>query len=84
DYSCAWDHKALMHGRLYVTTAVLCFYSNFLGMEARINIRIEDIRSCNKGNSALIVPNAISIHSTDSQEYVFRNFWDRDQCYNLI
>lgn len=36
-----------------------------------------------KENTALVIPNAISV-TTFRKEYIFRSFWDRDECYNLI
>lgn len=36
-----------------------------------------------KENTALVIPNAISV-TTFRKEYVFRSFWDRDECYNLV
>lgn len=39
DFSCAWDHKVVMHGRMYVTERRLCFYANFFGLEAKMSLR---------------------------------------------
>lgn len=39
DFSCAWDHKVVMHGRMYVTDEMLCFYANFFGLEAKMTLR---------------------------------------------
>ncbi|CAM9469708.1 unnamed protein product [Scytosiphon promiscuus] len=58
DFSCAWDHKVVMHGRMYVTERRLCFYANFFGLEAKMH---EDVARCNKGNSAIFIPNAIVV-----------------------
>ncbi len=36
DYSCAIQKAILHHGRLYVGTHYLCFYSNILGMTTKV------------------------------------------------
>ncbi|CAM9361308.1 unnamed protein product [Choristocarpus tenellus] len=84
EFSCAWDNIMLMHGSLYVTSTALCFHSSNEGVEAKIMVRHHEIRRCNRGNSALFVPNAIIILTNDGKEYIFRNLVEREQCFNLI
>ena len=31
----------------------------------------------------MVIPNAIAI-TTHRKEYIFRSFWDRDECFNVI
>jgi hypothetical protein len=83
DFSCAVESTVLLHGRLYVTTRFLCFYSNLFGLEKKIRIPYSHISAVTKEKTALVIPNAIAI-STIRKEYIFRSFWDRDECYRML
>jgi len=83
DFSCAVESSILLHGRMYVTKKFLCFYSNLFGLEKKIRVPYSHISVISKENTALVIPNAISV-TTFRKEYIFRSFWDRDECYNLI
>jgi len=83
DFSCAVESTVLLHGRMYVTNRVLCFYSNLFGLEKKIRIPYSHITVFSKENTALVFPNAIAI-TTYRKEYLFRSFWDRDECYKLL
>jgi hypothetical protein len=37
----------------------------------------------NHYSAAVVIPNAIAI-TTHRKEYIFRSFWDRDECFNII
>eukprot|EP00903_Cladosiphon_okamuranus_P012668 g11848.t1 len=84
DFSCAWDHKVVMHGRMYVTERRLCFYANFFGLEAKMSLRHDDIARCSKGNSAIFIPNVIVVQDKSGKDFVFRAFWERDECHSLL
>lgn len=49
----------------------------------QIRVPYSHISVISKENTALVIPNAISV-TTFRKEYIFRSFWDRDECYNLI
>ena len=83
DFSCAVESTVLLHGRMYVTTQFLCFYSNLFGLEKKIRIPYTHITAVAKENTALVIPNAIAI-TTIRKEYVFRSFWDRDECFKML
>jgi len=83
DFSCAVESTVLLHGRMYVTNRVLCFYSNLFGLEKKIRIPYSHITVFSKENTALVFPNAIAI-TTYRKEYLFRSFWDRDECFRLL
>ena len=83
DFSCAVESTVLLHGRMYVTNRVLCFYSNLFGLEKKIRIPYSHITVFTKENTALVFPNAIAI-TTYRKEYLFRSFWDRDECFKLL
>ncbi|CAM9581864.1 unnamed protein product [Chrysoparadoxa australica] len=82
DFHCAYDFKTLRHGRMYITSKYICFYSSWFG-QTRLKLSYSSIQKCNKGFSAIFIPNAIILNDA-STTYVFRNFKERDTCYNLI
>jgi len=83
DFTCAVESTVLLHGRMYITSKFICFYSNLFGLEKKIRIPYSHIRSITKTMTAMVIPNAISI-STDKKDYVFRSFWDREDCYRIL
>lgn len=83
DFTCAVQSNVLLHGRMYVTDKFLCFYSNLFGLEKKIRIPYSHITLITKENTAFVIPNAIAI-TTYRKEYLFRSFWDRDECYNML
>lgn len=83
DFSCAVETTVLLHGRMYLTSRFLCFYSNLFGLEKKIRIPYSHITIITKENTALVIPNAIAIR-TYRKEYTFRSFWDRDECYRIL
>eukprot|EP01039_Chlorochromonas_danica_P010075 gene10075-11151_t len=83
DFSCAVESTVLLHGRMYVTTKFVCFYSNLFGLEKKIRIPYSHIKSITKETTAMVIPNAICI-STDKRDYLFRSFWDREECYKIL
>lgn len=48
---------------MYVTDKVVCFYSNLFGVEKKLIIQLADIKNISKVNTALVIPNAISIET---------------------
>ena len=83
DLSCAVESTVLLHGRMYITNRHLCFYSNIFGLEKKIRIPYSHITAITKEMTALVIPNALSV-TTYRKEYLFRSFWDRDECYRLL
>jgi hypothetical protein len=83
DFTCAVQSNIILHGRMYVTTKFICFYSNLFGLEKKIRIPYSHITAVTKENTAFVIPNAIAITSY-RKEYLFRSFWDRDDCYKLL
>ena len=61
DFTCAVESTVLLHGRMFLTSKFLCFYSNLFGLEKKIRIPWSHITSINKENTALVIPNAISV-----------------------
>ncbi|CAM9800429.1 unnamed protein product, partial [Hapterophycus canaliculatus] len=81
DFSCAVESRILLHGRMYVTSTFVCFYSNLFGFEKII--KIPHMRCITKEKTALFIPNAIAI-ITSKKEYIFRSFWDREDAFKTL
>lgn len=84
DFSCAYEKHFLKQGRLYVSTRFLCFYSNLFGFEEKLRIPYADIVAVRREKTALVIDNAIYVTTSDSTEYQFRSFWDRDCTIGVI
>lgn len=87
DFSCAVESPILLHGRMYITKRFLCFYSNLFGLEKKIRIPFSHMKDITKENTALVIPNAICVttyRKDSTKEYVFRSFWDRDDCFRIL
>ena len=84
DFSCAYEKHFLKQGRLYVSTRFLCFYSNLFGFEEKLRIPYSDIVAVRRERTALVIDNAIYVTTSDSTEYQFRSFWDRDCTIGVI
>ena len=84
DFSCAYEKHFLKQGRLYVSTRFLCFYSNLFGFEEKLRIPYADIVAVRREKTALVIDNAIYVTTSDSTEYQFRSFWDRDGTIGVI
>lgn len=65
DFTCAVESTVLIHGRLYVTSKFICFYSNLFGLEKKIRIPYAHIKEITKENTAMLIPNAIAISTGD-------------------
>ncbi|RYG96037.1 hypothetical protein EON65_55025 [archaeon] len=61
DFSCAVESTVLLHGRMYISTRFICFYSNLFGLEKKIRIPYSHIKNITKENTAMVIPNAIAI-----------------------
>ncbi|CCI47912.1 unnamed protein product [Albugo candida] len=90
DFSCALSATFAMHGRMYPTSDVLCFYSNVFGRERKILIPYQFIITLQK-TTTLMFQLAIRIEvqndcSAKPKEYTFTSFWgnNRDCCFKLL
>lgn len=83
DYSCALQKEILVHGRLYVTQNLLCFYANIFGWETLVSIRWKDVTAITKEKVALVIPNAILV-CTESDKMFFTSFGTRDKAYLML
>ncbi|CAM9589539.1 unnamed protein product, partial [Choristocarpus tenellus] len=83
DFSCAVEGRLLLHGRMYVTSFCVCFYSNLFGFEKTMKIPFSHMHCITKEKTALFIPNAIAI-ITSKNEYIFRSFWDREDAFRTL
>lgn len=78
-YRCAYQKDILLHGKLYITTGRIYFWSNILGYTTQLAISIKDILTVNR-KSILKFPSAIEIR-TASEKYIFASLLKRDEAY---
>uniref|UniRef100_A0A1B6K091 VASt domain-containing protein n=1 Tax=Homalodisca liturata TaxID=320908 RepID=A0A1B6K091_9HEMI len=83
DYSCAIQREILIHGRIYASQNFLCFYANIFRWETQVVVKWKDITSITKEKSALVIPNAILIH-TNSEKHFLTSFATRDKTYLML
>nr|XP_020452495.1 GRAM domain-containing protein 3-like isoform X1 [Monopterus albus] len=83
-YLCALQKEVPYHGRLYITDTHACFFSSVLLKDTKVVIPVSCIRIVKKQNTALLVPNALSIRTTDGDKYLFVSLRNRDSCYQLL
>ncbi|XP_042371640.1 GRAM domain-containing protein 2B isoform X2 [Plectropomus leopardus] len=83
-YICALQKEVPYHGRLYITDTNACFYSSVLLKDTKVVIPVSCIHIVKKQNTALLVPNALSIRTTEGDKYLFVSLRNRESCYQLL
>lgn len=83
-YICALQKEVPYHGRLYITDSHACFYSSVLLKDTKVVIPVSCIHIVKKQNTALLVPNALSIRTTEGDKYLFVSLRNRESCYQLL
>ncbi|XP_060797262.1 GRAM domain-containing protein 2B isoform X2 [Neoarius graeffei] len=83
-YICALQREVPYHGRLYITENNVCFHSSVLLKATKVVIPVSNITVLKKQNTALLVPNALSIRSNLGEKYLFVSLRNRDGCYRLL
>ncbi|XP_051977871.1 GRAM domain-containing protein 2B-like isoform X2 [Xyrauchen texanus] len=83
-YICALQKEVPYHGRLYITDSNICFYSSVLLKDTKVIIPVSNVNILKKQNTALLVPNAISIRTTEGEKYLFVSLRNRERCYKLL
>ncbi|XP_037553964.1 GRAM domain-containing protein 2B isoform X2 [Nematolebias whitei] len=83
-YICALQREVPYHGRLYITETYAYFYSSVLLKDTKVIIPVSSIRTVKKQNTALLVPNALSIRTTEGEKYLFVSLRNRESCYQLL
>ncbi|KAM9358517.1 GRAM domain-containing protein 2B isoform 1-T1 [Symphorus nematophorus] len=83
-YICALQKEVPYHGRLYITDTHACFYSSVLLKDTKVVIPVSCIHIVKKQNTALLVPNALSIRTTEGDKYLFVSLRNRESCFQLL
>lgn len=76
DDSCSYNRH---HGRLYVSTKALCFYSNLFGFERRLCLFLEDVDILELYRST-----SIRICMVDGEDFVFKSLSDRNSILKTL
>ncbi|XP_029003413.1 GRAM domain-containing protein 2B isoform X2 [Betta splendens] len=83
-YLCALQKEVPYHGRLYITDTHACFYSSVLLKDTKVVIPVSCIHRVKKQNTALLVPNALSIRTREGEKYLFVSLRNRESCFQLL
>ncbi|ROL54971.1 GRAM domain-containing protein 2B [Anabarilius grahami] len=83
-YICALQKEVPYHGRLYITDSNLCFFSSVLLKDTKVVVPVSSVSVLKKQNTALLVPNAISVRTADGEKYLFVSLRNREGCYKLL
>ncbi|XP_073332557.1 GRAM domain-containing protein 2B isoform X3 [Pagrus major] len=83
-YICALQKEVPYHGRLYITDSNACFYSSVLLKDTKLVVPVSCIHIVKKQNTALLVPNALSIRTTEGDKYLFVSLRNRESCFQLL
>ncbi|XP_008329895.1 GRAM domain-containing protein 2B isoform X2 [Cynoglossus semilaevis] len=83
-YICALQKEVPYHGRLYITNTHACFYSSVLLKDTKVVIPVSCIHIVKKQNTALLVPNALSVRTTGGEKYHFVALRNRESCFQLL
>lgn len=83
-YICALHKEVPYHGRLYITESNACFYSSVLLKDTKVVIPVNSIHVLKKQNTALLVPNALSIRTTQGDKFLIVSLRNREACYQLL
>ncbi|KAL2295044.1 LOW QUALITY PROTEIN: hypothetical protein Nmel_018190 [Mimus melanotis] len=83
-FSCTWQREMPYHGRLYVSSRHICFHSNLLLKDIKAVIPVASISALKKTNTALLVPNAVSIRTAKGEKFLFVSLRQREATYQLL
>ncbi|KAK1156986.1 GRAM domain-containing protein 2B-like isoform X1 [Acipenser oxyrinchus oxyrinchus] len=83
-FTCALQKEFLYHGKMYVSNNYICFYSSVLLKETKVVIPVSSVAILKKQNTALVVPNALSIRTTDGEKFIFVSLRTRDVTFKLL
>ncbi|KAJ8270551.1 hypothetical protein GJAV_G00116240 [Gymnothorax javanicus] len=83
-FTCALQKEVLYQGKLFVSDNFVCFYSSVLLKETRVVIHVSNVQAVKKQNTALLVPNALSIRTNEGEKYLFVSLRNREACHKLL
>uniref|UniRef100_A0A8C8EHF8 GRAM domain-containing protein n=1 Tax=Oncorhynchus tshawytscha TaxID=74940 RepID=A0A8C8EHF8_ONCTS len=82
-YTCALQKDMLYQGKMFVSDNWICFHSKVFGRDTKIAIPVLSVTLIKKTKTAILVPNALVITSTNKR-HVFASFLSRDTTYKLL
>lgn len=83
-FSCAWQREVPYHGRLYISSRHVCFHSSLLLKDIKVVVPVASISALKKTNTALLVPNALSIRTAEGEKFLFVSLHQREATYQLL
>ncbi|KAJ7418971.1 GRAM domain-containing protein 2-like protein [Pitangus sulphuratus] len=83
-FSCAWQREVPYHGRLYVSSRHIFFHSSLLLKDIKAVIPVASVSALKKTNTALLVPNALSIRTAQGEKFLFVSLRQREATYQLL
>ncbi|KAM6189584.1 GRAM domain-containing protein 2B-like [Sarcoramphus papa] len=83
-FSCAWQREVPYHGRLYISSHHICFHSSLLLKDIKAVVPVTSISALKKTNTALLVPNALSIRTAEGEKFLFVSLQRREATYQLL
>ncbi|XP_066430610.1 GRAM domain-containing protein 2B-like isoform X2 [Eleutherodactylus coqui] len=83
-FTCALQREVLYQGRLYISHSHLGFFCSMLRKEIKVLIPVTSVILVKKANTALLVPNALSVRTIDGDKYLFGSLRNREMCYNVV
>ncbi|XP_075706096.1 GRAM domain-containing protein 2A-like isoform X2 [Rhinoderma darwinii] len=83
-FTCALQREVLYQGRLYISQSHLGFFCSMLRKEIKVLIPVSSVIIVKKANTALLVPNALSVRTIDGDKYLFGSLRNREMCYHAV
>ncbi|OPJ77558.1 GRAM domain-containing protein 2-like [Patagioenas fasciata monilis] len=83
-FSCAWQREVPYRGHLYISSRHVCFCSSLLLKDIKVVVPVASISALKKTNTALLVPNALSIRTTQGEKFLFVSLRRREDTYRLL
>ncbi|XP_072338127.1 GRAM domain-containing protein 2B isoform X2 [Scyliorhinus torazame] len=82
-FKCALHKEVPYHGKMYVSDNYICFYSSFL-KETKLVVPVTAVISLKKQNTALLVPNALSIKTMEGEKHLFGSLRSREVTFKIL
>eukprot|EP00062_Callorhinchus_milii_P027217 gi/632990248/ref/XP_007884081.1/ PREDICTED: GRAM domain-containing protein 3-like [Callorhinchus milii] len=82
-FHCALHREVPYHGKMYISENFVCFYSSIL-KETKVEIPVTAVAVLKKQNTALLLPNALSVRTTDGEKFLFASFRSRELSFHAL
>uniref|UniRef100_A0A8C4XSL7 GRAM domain-containing protein n=1 Tax=Falco tinnunculus TaxID=100819 RepID=A0A8C4XSL7_FALTI len=83
-FSCAWQKEVPYHGRLYISSHHICFHASLLLKDIKVVVPVASVSTLKKANTALLVPNALSIRTARGEKFLFVLLRQREATYQVL